>query len=63
MQKNSDVNTYKLSGKMSAQIKKAEALKNKAELEGDSEEATAQQSTADTLRGDLKAQLKKEEEK
>lgn len=63
MQKNSDVNTYKLSGKMSAQIKKAEALKNKAELEGDSEEATAQQQMADTLRDDLNAQLKKEEER
>lgn len=63
MQKNGDVNTYKLSGKMSAQMKKAEALKNKAELEGDSEEATAQQQMADTLRDDLKAQLKKEEER
>jgi hypothetical protein len=54
---------YKLSGKLSAQMNKAMALKNKAELEGDSEEAAAQQQMADTLRDDLKAQLKKEEEK
>jgi hypothetical protein len=61
MQKNDDVYTYKLSGKLSAQMKKAQALKDKAELEGDSEEASAQQSMVNSLRDSLKAQLKKEE--
>ena len=61
--KNGDVKTYKQSGMISAKMRIEELKVQKAEAEGDKEAASDAQQMADVLRDDLKAQIKKEEER
>ena len=61
--KNGDVQTYKQSGMISAKMRIEELKVQKAEAEGDKEAASDAQQMADVLRDDLKAQIKKEEER